>query len=305
MTNSRSRCISIDPGTRNLGLCSLEYDEAGGGAPVTMEQFLGNISLRHLALLDMDTAHVNTACVRVRNAFSPGGDAAWVTEEFVETAPITNVCIEKQGQSGYVVSPISYLCHALFGFFLGIQATWSLGARDTPPTYGTIYIDYQAAHKFRGDWTEVQPRGGTKLEIEVYGPRGGVQGSSDPVKRAAVEACERILTWFRVGISPEHLRHVRAQVRQHDMCDCILQGVSFLFKFHVQKLGDTAQRARPSLTLPVTNPTLVTETLLGQPRQGRAKSKQSSAKRSNVARAKEQLPEATTARGVELEMEWD
>ena len=62
--------------------------------------------------------------------------------------------------------------------------------------------------------------------------------------------------------------------------------MSYLFKFHIQKLGAASQRAKPSLTLGVTNPTDITERLLSQPREGRKTLTRAAGKRSVVAKRK-------------------
>ena len=259
--------ISIDPGTRNLAVCWLAYED-GALAATTMEQFLSNITLRSLSFVDLGTAHVDTATVRFQHEVRDG-QLSWIRD----TARDYDVVIERQGS---ISSPINFLCHAMQGFFLG------LGVFDDDDDAGrlsTIYVNYPAANKFRGDWTLVQPRDNRRLELEDT-----KHTCPDPVKRAAVECCERMMSWFR-DTPADMLSKVKAERRQHDMCDCILQGVSYLFRHHVQKMG-TTQRARPSLTLHVDNPTLVTETMLGQPRKGRKKETQTTAKRSKTAKRK-------------------
>jgi len=68
-----------------------------------------------------------------------------------------------------------------------------------------------------------------------------------------------------------------------------------LYKKHIQKYGSATQRARPSLTLPVTNPTDITEQMLKQPRDGRSSSTRTTAVRSKRARRNDELPEDPTA----------
>lgn len=149
----------------------------------------------------------------------------------------------------------------MHGFFMGLQSSTQ------PQMRGIVYVDYPAAGKFRGDWILVQPRDGVRFDF------GGC-GTSDPVKRASVEACERIMTYFRRSPAFQTmLDTVIREKRTHDMCDCVLQGVSYLFRRHIQKQGSSTQRAQTSLTLPLadpTNPDQTTETLLAQPRTGRS-----------------------------------
>ena len=121
------------------------------------------------------------------------------------------------------------------------------------------------------------------------------------MKRAAVEACERVMTYFRRSAAfKTMLDRVVDERRTHDMCDCVLQGVSYLFRRHVQKQGSTTQRAQLSLTLPLCdpgNPDETTCTLLAQPRQGR---KSKAATRTTTIRStrvlkKQKMPEVAAS----------
>jgi hypothetical protein len=252
--------VSIDPGTRNLAVCLLEYNEKGV-AVETMEDFLNHISLRQLSFIDLGTNHINTASVRFKAACTNAHELEWLPRVYREHgAECVSVVIEQQGS---LHSPITQLCHCIHGFFLGMQAV-DHNAKDAR---GVVYVDYPAAAKFRGDWTLVQPRGGVRFDFKGC-------GSSDPVKRAAVEACERVMTYFRRSPAFNNmLDRVVDERRTHDMCDCVLQGVSYLFRRHVQKHGSSTQRAQPSLTLPLNDPSDPDETtasLLVLPRkQGR------------------------------------
>ena len=106
------------------------------------------------------------------------------------------------------------------GFFLGMQMTAAPDAQPGTRT-SSIYVNYPAAYKFRGDWVMVRAQNGRRVELEdPYRP------TADPVKRAAVEACERIMSWFLN--SPTHtfieiVERVVDERRQHDIADCILQ----------------------------------------------------------------------------------
>jgi hypothetical protein len=154
------------------------------------------------------------------------------------------------------------------------------GTRDS-----SIYVNYPAANKFRGDWVTVQPQGGRRVELE-----DPARPAADPVKRAAVEACERILSWFSNSITGDFLTmidEIKEEKRQHDIADCVLQGVSYLFKYHIQKLGSSSQRAKTSLTLGVSNPTNATEELLAMPRVGRKKATRAAGKRSRATKRKQ------------------
>lgn len=213
------RVVSFDPGTRNCGVCRLVY--SANTFPKTMEEFLGNISLEHLAFCDLGTAHVNVATAQLRVLAASGGQLAFLTEKVDYSA-----CIEKQGS---VSSPINALCHAIHGFLLGIHTV--------NQTTGSVYVDYEAAKKFRGDWIRVPPKNGIPLDLE----NGGYSIASDPVKRAAVEVCDRMMTWF--NITPqltEAVAFVKANKRQHDMADCVLQAVSYMFTYQVRSVPDVA-----------------------------------------------------------------
>lgn len=156
---------------------------------------------------------------------------------------------------------------------------------DPAQRQSSVYVNYPAANKFRGDWVTVQPRQGRRIELEDPD-----HPTSDPVKRAAVEACERILSWFSNTITStfiEIIDDIKAEKRQHDIADCVLQGVSYLFKYHIQKLGSSSKRAKTSLTLSVTNPTNATEELLAQPRVGRKKATRAAGKRSRATKRKQ------------------
>ncbi len=244
-------------GTRNLAVCLLEFSESGVEIE-TMEDFLNHISLRQLSFIDLGTNHINSASVRFKASCMNEHELSWLPKIYGEKgAEAVSVVIEQQGS---IHSPITQLCHCIHGFFLGMQASNTVSNR------GVVYVDYPAAAKFRGDWTLVQPRGGVRFDFKGC-------GSGDPVKRAAVEACERVMTYFRrSAVFKTMLDRVVDERRTHDMCDCVLQGVSYLFRRHVQKQGSTTQRAQLSLTLPLCdpgNPDETTCTLLAQPRQGR------------------------------------
>lgn len=228
-----------------------------------MEEFLNGISLRHLSFVDLGTCHINTASVRFKAACQTAGQLAWLPSVY-SSGSVVDVVIEQQGS---LHSPINHLCHCMHGVFLGMQLASSSNMPSMPNT-AVVYIDYPAAAKFRGDWVLVPPRDGVRFDFKGC-------GTSDPVKRAAVEACERIMTYFRRSPAfTAMLDRVVAERRTHDMCDCVLQGVSYLFRRHVQKCGSTVQRAQTSLTLPINDADAAdhtTELLLGQPRKGRSK----------------------------------
>ena len=81
----------------------------------------------------------------------------------------------------------------------------------TAGTEGRIYFDYEAARKFRGDWVEVPARDGVTLNLD----NDGECIATDPVKRAAVEACDRIMTSMAPGMDrgdPQSTREYRAAV---------------------------------------------------------------------------------------------
>lgn len=259
-----SRVFSIDPGTRNLAICVLDYDiSAPSEAAATMEQFLSRISLVRLGFADLGTDHANTCTIRFKSLASEGGQWCWVTQEY--NGNTDDVVIELQGSQR---SSSAYLCFCFSGFFLGLQA-----ARGTR---GSCYLNYPAANKFRGDWILVQTKSGSERAWPVN------VDSGDPVKTAAVELCGRLVTHFRQTEQlVAALELVNRENRKHDMSDCVLQGVSYLFKKHIQRLGSTTQRARPSVSLPVENPDpgCLTEELLKRPRTNRIQSKRSTAVR--------------------------
>jgi len=272
-------------GTRNLAVCLLEFSESGVEIE-TMEDFLNHISLRQLSFIDLGTNHINSASVRFKASCMNEHELSWLPKIYGEKgAEAVSVVIEQQGS---IHSPITQLCHCVHGFFLGMQASNTVSNR------GVVYVDYPAAAKFRGDWTLVQPRGGVRFDFKGC-------GSGDPVKRAAVEACERVMTYFRrSAVFKTMLDRVVDERRTHDMCDCVLQGVSYLFRRHVQKQGSTTQRAQLSLTLPLCdpgNPDETTCTLLAQPRQGR---KSKAATRTTTIRStrvlkKQKMPEVVAS----------
>lgn len=78
-----SKVISIDPGTRNLAVCLLEFNEKGVAID-TMEAFLNHISLRKLSFVDLGTAHINTASVRFKGACAEGHDLEWLPRTYME-----------------------------------------------------------------------------------------------------------------------------------------------------------------------------------------------------------------------------
>ena len=273
-----SRVLSVDPGTRNLAICCLAYDTAAQpDLPDSMEQFLSRLSLERLGFVDLRTNHVESAAFAFRTCISPGHELEWVCSEYDPAN--TDVVIEQQGSP---TSPITFLCHALQGVFLGMQARGFAGQR------GSITTRYPAANKFRGDWCRVQSRDGQRIEIAEPTTRHGGDrfATGDPVKNAAVEACERIMSWFRRDEAFDAaLARVRSEKRQHDLADCVLQATSYLFKVHVQKHGSLTQRARPSLTLPITGePCETTEQMLGEPRGSRKRATQTTAVRSKRAK---------------------
>jgi len=229
-----SRVLSIDPGTRNLSICCLRYDVAAEPElPPTMEQFLSRIELENIGYVDLGTNHIESAGFCFRSVISQGHDWHWVTTSY--DPETTDVVIEQQGSRQ---SPIIYLCHTMQvgegphtpyhtsaisltrpagprqGVFLGMQAL--LNKR------GSITVSFAAAAKFRGDFVRVQARDGVRLEIAAPEQKAG-----DPVKMASVEACERLMSWFpRTPMLEQALARVRSEQRQHDLCDCVLQGIS-------------------------------------------------------------------------------
>ncbi len=235
--------ISVDPGTRNYAMCLLSYDTTGS-VPTTMEQMLCKMRLARMEYGDMGTPHVTTACVRLAARY--GTEWRWALDLGCD------VVIERQGSPH---SPIGYLCSFVHGLFLGHRA-----GTDAP--FNTVLIDYPAASKFRGPWCEVAGKADVPLPAFAL----DTAAQRDPVKRAAVEAAARMLTWM--DYDPAILERVHTERRQHDMCDAMLQGVSYLFRKHVQRDPDT-KRVRSSCTLPVECAVENTAELLLMPREGR------------------------------------
>lgn len=251
------RVVSVDPGTRNYAMCCVEYTP-GRQPPCTMEEMLSRMQLVHVAYGDLGTSNVTAATMRLQRRLSE--EWAWATEQ------PAHAVIERQGSRN---SPITYLCHYLHGYFAGCGYP-----------YGTVCLDYPAANKFRGPWVRVAARNGVPVPLALDDARQG-----DPVKRAAVEAAGRMLTW--IAHDPERVATVRRERRQHDMCDTLLQAVAYLFREHVQRDSCTG-RLRPALSLPVAHATHETETLLTLPREGRKRARRTTAvvKRQRVCEIK-------------------
>jgi hypothetical protein len=258
-TNRKSRVYSFDPGTQNLGLAVLDFDADIEGSVRTVESFLRCIRLHRLEFANLGTNHINTATARFKSLCS-ATDGGWefVCKEY-RGDEFEDVVIEQQGS---VASPIIHLCHAIHGFFLGLQASHGDGRS------GSVYVDYSAAAKFRGDWIYVEKNPQRPLSPSLTASLT----TRDPVKRAAVELVERLVSYFvETPALTESIKQVNKESRQHDMADAILQGVSFLFRRHVQRLGTT--RADPKKTLSLETPeerrSNVTEHTLKLPRDSR------------------------------------
>lgn len=92
MSLSRS-VVSIDPGTRNLAVCWLGYDDDNDSSapPQTMEEFLGRISLLRLSFVDLNTNHIESAAVAFARQVARG-ELEWLWQE----ARNYDVVIERQ-----------------------------------------------------------------------------------------------------------------------------------------------------------------------------------------------------------------
>lgn len=225
--------VTIDPGTRNLALCLMRY-KTGPDPPATVEEFLTRISLVKWLHNDFNTTHIPTVSMRFKKMVE---SSPWLTEHPAD------IIIEQQGSR---TSPITFFAFSMHGYFLGV---YSEKFRDTPRTH---YINYPAANKFRGPW------------VNVCGDLGSLASESvdDPVKRAAVCTLERMLNY--ISVPDGMLDEARAARRQHDLCDTVLQGVSWLYRKH-------------KLDLDCESPYEGDETIgsiLKQPRKGRKRARQ-------------------------------
>ena len=229
--------ISIDPGTRNLAACRVTYRQPPDtGDETCMEEFLARLHVEHADHRSIGSLHIPTAVVTFR--YLVEGEWTWMV-------PPCAVVIEQQGNTR---SPIVGLCYAFQGFFHGLHCTQANGSHQ-------IYVHYPAARKFRGAWVTVAPRGGHAYDLKSR--------ETDPVKKAAVEAMERILTHMHVS------DEVVAQVvkgGQHT-CDALLQAVAYV----CERLEKRALPVRDAL------PEKRTELMLKQPREGRKRVRRSSA----------------------------
>lgn len=217
--------LSIDPGTRNLAICRLSYDDHDGDKPSTIEEFLSRITLTNVGYSDLGSNHIPTANFRFKETVRVHWP--WAVEGIEQL----HVVIERQGSRS---SPISYLCHAMQGFFIGMNYHGE-------PPYPTIYLDYPAADKFRGPWVAVLPREDADLvELESDDLK---KRERDPVKRASVKCVERVMSYIQYSAETLGLDTIRREQRQHDMCDTLLQGISYIYKRFYQE-------SKPSVTLP-------------------------------------------------------
>ena len=186
------RVLSIDPGTRNLARCLLEYDNYQP-PPTTVEEFLARICVIYVRCDDLGTAHVATAMASF----------ACIPYEYI----VDYVVIEQQGSPR---SPVVNMCYALYGFYLAKGCC--------------VHIDYPASNKFRGPWVRVGYNSGSnRLALVDTAPF-----ERDPVKRASVVCAERLLTHVTTLTTDVHAA-LMSMPRRHDMCDSFLQGVAFLY----------------------------------------------------------------------------